>query len=117
MKPTEQDWERYSFPLESKLQAYCIRRIKKMPGIAAFKTIKCNINGVSDLILCVRGLFVAIELKTGNNKPTMHQTVFLEHIKFVGGIGYVAYNWGDVKDIINFALDKANSVVGSEETD
>lgn len=47
--------------------------------------------GVSDLILCVRGLYIAIEVKTETGKITTLQKRFIENVKQAGGLGYVIY--------------------------
>jgi len=98
---TEEQWDSWKFPLESQLQAYCVKRLREHPlHITIIKVVKANVNGVSDLLLCVDGKYVAIELKTGNNRPTEHQKVFLKQVLITKGIGGIAYNWGEVKAII-----------------
>ena len=46
-------------------------------------------SGVPDIIVCWRGLFLAIECKAGNNKPTALQEREAERIKKAGGITLV----------------------------
>ena len=41
--------------------------------------------GIPDIIACYRGLFVAIECKAGNNKPTALQAREIERIQQAGG--------------------------------
>lgn len=102
-KRTESDWETHRFPREAKLQDYVIKRLKKLPEIKVIKIADRFTKGISDLLLCVRGKFVAIELKVGSNKPTKLQLYFLEEIKNAGGIVGIAYTWGGVKDILRKA--------------
>lgn len=47
--------------------------------------------GVSDILLCINGKFVAIELKVGKNQPTPLQYDFIERVKVAGG--YTAVCW------------------------
>jgi len=47
--------------------------------------------GVSDLIFCVRGLYIAIEVKMPKGKPTKLQERFLTQVKKAGGLGYIIY--------------------------
>lgn len=59
--------------------------------------------GVSDLIFCVHGLYVAIEVKTDTGKPTKLQEIFLEKIRDAGGIAHIIYGKDAMKmaDIFN----------------
>lgn len=53
--------------------------------------------GTSDIIGCLpNGRFLAIECKTGKNKPTQLQQVFLTMVRASGGIAFVAYSLDDV---------------------
>jgi Holliday junction resolvase len=42
--------------------------------------------GVPDIVACINGLFVAIECKTGKNRPTELQYRNLENIRDHGGL-------------------------------
>ena len=46
-------------------------------------------SGVPDIICCAKGKFIAIECKTGNNKPTALQEKEMADIRKAGGIAYV----------------------------
>lgn len=46
-------------------------------------------SGVPDIVSCVRGRFVAIECKAGNNKPTALQERELDNIRRARGIAVV----------------------------
>ncbi len=45
--------------------------------------------GIPDIVCCVKGKFVAIECKSGNNKPTKRQVYELEQIEKHGGMALV----------------------------
>jgi len=47
--------------------------------------------GVSDLIFCIHGLYVAIEVKTSVGALTVLQSKFLYRITIAGGISRVIY--------------------------
>ena len=47
--------------------------------------------GLADLYICVDGIFVAVEIKGENGKPTQLQLHELERINNAGGIGIVLY--------------------------
>ena len=98
---TEEQREQQLFPLESKLQAYVLKRLSEVADLTVFKTIKSNTVGVSDLIINANGKFVAIELKrSATEKPTLAQGVFLDRVRKSNGVAGVAYTWGMVKIIL-----------------
>ena len=62
--------------------------------------------GVSDILACVRGQLIAIEVKIGKDKLSLEQQGFLENIKNAGGKSMVATDfesfltgWKDLKVI------------------
>lgn len=48
-------------------------------------------SGIPDLICCVNGYFVAIELKGSDGKPTELQKYHIREINKSGGIGVILY--------------------------
>jgi Holliday junction resolvase len=48
-------------------------------------------SGVPDILACVNGRFVAIEVKAENGKPTELQKWNVEQIKSSGGIAMILY--------------------------
>lgn len=56
--------------------------------------------GVPDIVACVRGRFVAIELKGPRGKVTAHQEKEVHRIRQAGGIAGVARSIDDVVDIL-----------------
>lgn len=50
--------------------------------------------GIPDLICCINGIFVAIELKADNGKPTEIQKLNIKNINAAGGIGIILYPAG-----------------------
>ena len=60
--------------------------------------------GVPDLIVCYKGLFIGIELKAPNGKPSELQLYNLREIEKSGGISYLLYP----KDFEKFKKDLEN---------
>ena len=54
--------------------------------------------GVSDILACIKGRFVAIEVKRPGNKPTAVQLQFIKAVNSIGGLAFWADNLQDVKD-------------------
>lgn len=57
--------------------------------------------GISDLVGVYHGWFVALEIKTPQNKRglTLYQKVFLQKVKRAGGKAYVVRSLADVKRV------------------
>lgn len=47
--------------------------------------------GVPDLICCVNGVFVGLEIKQENGKPSDEQIQNLNKINYSGGLGFLVY--------------------------
>lgn len=60
--------------------------------------------GVPDIIACIKGRFVAIEVKKPKKKPTAIQYTWLESINKIGGLAFYADNLKIVKDTIEKEL-------------
>ena len=76
---------------------------------------KCSdrwVSGIPDIIICMCGKFIAIELKVGYNKPTKIQAVMMERIRDAGGQVAVCYSLKDVKNFLDkeIVLDKIKHV-------
>jgi len=69
--------------LESKVQAKIINQLKKN-GWLVLKIIKCNINGMSDLIVFKNGKTVFIEVKNENGKQSEIQKYVQKQIEMQG---------------------------------
>ena len=59
-------------------------------------------SGVPDIICCVNGHFIGIEVKAGKNKPTALQIAEIEAIRRNGGTAVVANeeNWDMVRALV-----------------
>lgn len=72
------------------------QRIKKyLDGIGAWylKTYSNGVQraGIPDLLICVNGHFVAVEVKAENGKPSALQIWNIDKIREAGGIAIVLY--------------------------
>ena len=68
-------------------------------------------NGTPDILACVNGYFLAIEVKAQDGHPSELQLVKVDSIRKAGGFAYVAYpsGWERLKDIIDgLLIDKFN---------
>lgn len=73
--------------------------------------------GVPDVLACVNGYFVGIEVKAQNGHPSELQLHNIEEIRKAGGFAYVVYpsGWEKLKAIIDGLLidefDRENEVI------
>lgn len=90
-----------------------IKKYLKERGCYCVKYFGCNYStsGTPDILACVNGYFLAIEVKAQTGKPSELQLVKIADIRKAGGFAYVAYpsGWNRLKDIIDgLLIDKFN---------
>jgi len=88
--------------VEQVIQTSIMRYIKSIGGLP-IKQNQIGIYaqaGVPDIIACVKGRFIAIEVKRPGKKPEPIQEAFLESINKKGGIAFWTDNLDKVKNII-----------------
>lgn len=96
--------------LEKDLQTQCLRYVRGLqrqgvPIIAINQHGSAfSARGVPDIIMCINGKFIAVELKVGNNKPTPLQEDYIARINQANGSAYVLYSLDDFKEVIENAL-------------
>lgn len=81
---------------ETRLKELVQKDLKKLPNLWFSKIQQVCIRGTPDLLACVNGKFVAIELKrSSKEKPDALQELSLNRIAEAGGIGLVVNpeNW------------------------
>ena len=75
---------------EGKVKQQVVKQLKAVNAYYFFPaTHGYGKSGVPDIIVCLRGKFLAIECKAGNNKPTILQQKNLDAIKQQGGTAVV----------------------------
>lgn len=74
-------------------------------------------SGIPDLISCVNGYFVAIEVKAENGKPSELQLWNRDQIRKSGGISIILYpsQWEDFKLLIDDLLNRPEHLDWSEQ--
>lgn len=65
-------------------------------------------SGVPDLLICVRGTFLAVEVKAQNGKPSELQLYNRDEIRKAGGYSIILYpdQWEDFKLFIDDLIDR-----------
>jgi Holliday junction resolvase len=80
-----------------------IKRLLADRGAYYFKHFGCKFSkaGVPDLIACLGGRFVAIEVKREDGKLSELQKINLQQINNAGGIGIVVQSVEEVEQCLN----------------
>lgn len=95
---------------ESVLQSQCLKYVKELekqgqPIIAINQHGSAySSRGVPDILMCVRGIFIAVELKIEPNKPTKLQEHTIERIRNAKGLALVITNLDDFVGLVDYAL-------------
>lgn len=87
---------------ESQLQGKIIRWLLDH-NCYVVRTVSTSRNGVPDLIVCIRGQFVAIEVKTDTNKPSPLQLINIDKIIQAGGNAYIVkgnQGWSELQETL-----------------
>ena len=86
---------------DAPLEKYIQRRIQKELKKLGHRSVKYpggrfGETGVSDLLCCICGRFVAIEVKRPGKQATGPQRAFLDSIRASGGLTMVGRSWEHV---------------------
>lgn len=81
-----------SLPKESTFKKRVVGRLRKLALTATFTIQQTSIRGTPDLLLCVNGRFVALELKRSSKAPATELQKFnIERINACGGYATLVY--------------------------
>lgn len=98
-----------TFKTEKVMQKYCLDYVKKLTksGVPIMAINQPagphNRRGISDVLLCIDGNFVAAELKNGHTNrydATDLQRRFISEVESAGGHGEVIYSFKEFYDLI-----------------
>lgn len=84
---------------EAAIQNKIIKYLKSI-GAYTIKTISTNRNGTPDILCCLNGKFIALEVKTNKGITSALQEHHIKEIKNCGGIAAVVRSVDDVKECI-----------------
>ena len=90
-------------PLETKVTKEIMAYLKKQPGVWCFKVAggPMQQRGVPDIICCVNGAFVALEVKRPEiGRLTDLQAFTIERIRDAGGVAEVVTSVGEAAAVI-----------------
>jgi hypothetical protein len=98
------------------LTSAAIRLINMMPNCAAYRINNVGVwdeakkvhrksntqKGIADILCCMNGMFVALEVKVGTDKQSTDQKIFEQEIKLSKGM-YVIIK--DIDDLTKFSTE------------
>lgn len=82
------------------LQSKVLSFLKQQPNTWAIKVITANERGCPDILCCVAGMFVAIEIKEGKDRLSSIQKEQMKRIREAGGRTVVMRSVEDVKELM-----------------
>lgn len=91
---------------ESVLQYKILRYIESLPNSYVIKVVVANKAGVPDVIACVNGMFVAIEVKSTKGIVSKLQEINIKKIQKARGFATICYSWEEFLIFIKIILDK-----------
>lgn len=75
---------------EGRIKKQVVAQLNKLGALYFYPfTAGYSTNGVSDIIVCLDGLFIAIECKAGTKTATELQKLFLNRVEDNGGLAVV----------------------------
>ena len=75
-------------------------------SVVAYKIEVANERGVPDILMCVNGRFIAIEVKGDGDKLSPIQRVQLNRINVAGGSGWTVRKFDDFKSVLRIVGKK-----------
>jgi len=84
---------------EQQIQAK-IQKYLQGQGYYVVNVMKASRSGVPDLLVCIEGTFVGLEVKTDIGRPTELQKYNIAQINDAGGIAGVVRSVKDVEELI-----------------
>ena len=89
---------------EKQLQRQIIQYLSTLPNVWVVKTIVTNMRGCPDLLCCINGKFVGMEVKQESGRPTPLQLAQMQMIWKAGGLAYVVKSLDEVRNIVKGIL-------------
>jgi len=85
--------------------------LKRLPKTWVVKVQQVSIRGTPDILMCVNGVFVALELKTIVGKVDQLQQYTIDKINRCGGYAFIVdpSNWERIHEFLKYLSEKSTS--------
>lgn len=84
------------FLIEADLLDTAVEFLEMLPMTKIVRVEAGVKSGISDILVCYHGRFIAIELKDNTGAPTVQQNKFIQSIRDAGGKGNVCRTLADI---------------------
>ena len=95
-----------AYPRESAIQRQILEWLSQQESIAVIKLITANRAGFPDVLCCVNGRFVSLEVKQEGGRVSPLQLRRIAEIREAGGCAEVVRSLEDTKKIVEPLLEK-----------
>lgn len=99
----------HRFTQEATLLSYA-KEFLEMLGAAVVRQTS-ETAGISDLIICYQGRFIACELKRNDGQATEQQLAFIKKIQRAGGVGGVCRTLHDILNLVDCAVQDSEFLI------
>lgn len=97
---------------ETRIQNSIIKYLKKRKALVWRISDNYLMAGFPDLLVCYRGKFIALEVKTDEGSPSKQQEMIIDYINQAEGVARIVRSVQDTRKI----LDEVNRVQDSLKT-
>jgi len=92
-----------NYDLENTVQTNIINYLNSVPSTKVVRVISAGQNGVSDILVCHNGMFMALEIKRYSNSVVSDdQKRFINEVIHAGGIGAIVTSIDDVRNVLKY---------------
>lgn len=95
-----------AYPKESVIQRQILEWLSQQEGVAVIKLITANRAGYPDVLCCVNGRFVSLEVKQEGGRASPLQLRRIAEIQEAGGYAEVVRSLEEAKKIVEPLLEK-----------
>lgn len=88
------------------LQSKILHHLRSQPHVWAIKVITANERGCPDILCCVHGRFLAIEVKEGKDRLSKIQAEQMDRIRWADGWAWKVHDYEKFKDDIAILVKK-----------
>lgn len=83
---------------ETRFRRKVVEDLRELPATVVFSIQQRTIQGDPDLMVCMRGFFIGIELKSAHGRTSKLQKYKLDTIRKANGLAFVIFpdNWSEI---------------------
>ena len=92
---------------ESKIQSEIIRMLNRLPETYVIKhhATPYSVNGIPDLIVCHKGMFISMEVKGPDGRTSDMQELQMRKIRSAGGTSVVVRTCDEAREVMEGVMN------------